>query len=759
MLSQRVCITSVAYTAFRHLLPVVRSGRRFTTVKEYVRKNYVAYKGDASFLKGPTDRTFRLLGVVNNLVMEEHKKGVLDVDTKTPSTITSHAPGFIDKNLEIIVGLQTDAPLRLGMKPLGGIKMVIDACKSYGYEVDPKVKEIFTKYRKTQNDAVFDVYSDEIKRMRSNKLLTGLPDSYARGRIIPELPRVPLFGVDKLIEDKVRDFKLTDEADMTDEIIRQREEVAEQIRALKRLKEMAKTYGVDVSKPATSAKEAIQSLYMAYLGTIKESDGAAMSVGRIDAFIDTYIERDIQKGVLTEEGAQELIDDFVLKLRLVRHLRPPEYNELFTGSPTWATLTLGGMTMEGDTLVTKTSFRFLNTLHNMGASAEPNITVLWTPELPLGWKQFCVDTSIKTSSIQYENDQLARRFFGDNAGVACCVSLMDMGTQKQFFGARCNLLKTLLYSINDGVDEISGKQVAPKGLFRFSNKENEPLIFEEVMASFRCYVAWICGRYSNAMSIIHNLHDKYNYEALMHSMHDTDCQHLMAFGIAGISHVADSLSAIKYAKVFPLRDSSGIATGFRVEGDFPLYGNDDDRVDDLAKLAVAIMSTELSKHRVYRNAKPTLSLLTITSNVVYGNHTGSSPDGRPKGQPFAPGASPSYNAEKSGAIASLNSVAKIPYADCLDGISNTFCISPSTLGKDPKSRIDNGVALLDGYFERGAFHNNFNILDKELLIEAQKHPEVYSNLVIRVSGYAVRFNSLTKAQQDDVIARTVFTKM
>jgi formate C-acetyltransferase len=657
--------------------------------------------------------------------------------------------------------LQTDAPLKLAIKPLGGIKMVKDALKSYGYKIDDKVDEIFSQYRKTQNEGIFNVYSDEMKLMRRHKLLTGMPDSYARGRIIPELSRVPLFGVDKLIKDKVADFHRSDSDLMTPELVQTREEISAQIKALQDLKVMAKSYGIDVGKPAQTAREALQNLYIAYLATIKESDGAAMSLGRVDAFLDVFIEKDIKAGLLTEETAQELIDDFVLKLRIVRHLRPPEYNELFTGNPVWATLTLGGLTDKGENLVTKTSFRFLQTLHNMNAAPEPNMTVLWSPHSPEGWKRFCIHTSIKTSSIQYESDALARKHFGDNASVACCVSLMDTSKQKQFFGARINLLKILLYAINGGVDEVSGVQVGPPDLFDFSElgQDDVPLDYENVLEAFRRYVSWAAEKYANAMNIIHTQHDKYNYEAVMHALHDTECGYLMAFGAAGISHVADSLSAIKHAKVYPVYNDKGIATDFRIVGDFPKYGNDLDAVDDIAKTVIGILQAELSKHALYRGATPTLSLLSITSNVVYGKVTGTSPDGRKRGQPFAPGGSPSYHSESSGAIASLNSVAKIPYELCLDGVSNTFCISPGTLGKDPETRMNNGITLLNSYMEKGGFHLNVNVFDRDLLLDAQKHPEKYPNLVIRVSGYAVNWHDLTKEQQADVLSRTVFMGM
>jgi formate C-acetyltransferase len=730
----------------------------YKNVKDFTRDNYTPYFGDSSFLKGPTKRTLQLLNKVTELMKKEHNNGVLDIDTITPSTITSHNAGYIDKNLEIIVGLQTDSPLKLAMKPLGGVKIVKEACKAYGYEMNNKTEEIFTKYRKTQNEAIFDVYTPEIKLMRSNKLLTGLPDSYARGRYQQELARVPLFGIDKLINEKLIDFNSTNNKEMTYEIIREREEIKEQIKALQNLKIMAQSYDIDITKPVYTAKEVIQNLYITYLGTIKESDGAAMCIGRIDTFLDIFIENDIKKNILTEETAQELIDDFVLKIRLVRHLRGKEYNELFAASPVWGTITLGGLTNKEENLVTKTSYRFLNTLINLKSHPEPNLSILYSYKSPENWKKYCIEISIKTSSIQYESDDLIRPLFGDNAGISCCVSLQDIGKQKQFFGARMNLLKVLLYSLNNGVDEITGVQVAPKNLYNIKKNLDGSLNYDEVMNSFIKYLSWTTHNYAQAMNIIHCQHDKYNYEALLNALHDTKTEYLMAYGIAGVSHTTDSLSAIKYAKVFPIYNEKNIIINYKINGKFPKYGNDDDNVDLIAKNIVELTFNNLSKYKLYKDARATLSLLTITSNVIYGKNTGDSPDGRKLGAPFAPGGSASYGAEETGAIASLNSIAKIPYNICQDGISNTFCISPRTLGKDIDSQINNGVALLDGYMKKKGFHLNLNIFDKELLLEAQKHPEKFPNITIRVSGYAVLWSKLTKEQQNDVLQRMIFNK-
>lgn len=720
----------------------------------FVHSSYTPYDGDGSFLSGASERTKAMWSRCLELLKEEHKKGVLDVDAATPSSITSHAPGYIDKANEVIVGLQTDAPLRRAIKPVGGWRMVAQALENYGFKMDPRVLEIFTKYRKTHNDGVFDAYTTEMKKARKNAILTGLPDAYGRGRIIGDYRRVALYGVDMLIAAKKAD-KENLGPEMDDETIRLREEVSEQIKALEELKQMAQAYGFDISRPAQNAREAVQWLYLAYLAAVKEQDGAAMSLGRIDAFLDVFFERDLKAGVLTEAQAQEIIDDLVIKLRLVRHLRPPAYNELFAGDPTWVTAALGGMGSDGRHLVTKTTFRLLQTLKNLGPSPEPNLTVLWSERLPEPFKRFCAEVSIATSSVQYENDDVMRGPFGTDYGIACCVSAMGIGKHMQFFGARCNMPKLLLYLLNQGRDEISGEQVGPV----FEKLPDGPLKYEDVLPRYEKAMEWLAGLYVNTMNVIHYMHDKYNYERLEMALHDTKVQRLLAFGISGLSVVADSLSAIKYARVTPVRGDDGIARDFVVEGEFPKYGNDDDRVDSIARWVVSTFIEKLRQHKSYRDSQHTLSVLTITSNVVYGKQTGATPDGRKAGQPFAPGANPMHGRDLSGAIASLNSVAKLPYEDCRDGISNTFTIVPDTLGKTAQSRVENLVTLLDGYFSKQAHHLNVNVLNRETLLDAMEHPEKYPQLTIRVSGYAVNFTRLNRAQQLEVIARTFHESM
>ncbi len=673
---------------------------------------------------------------------------------KNISAIDAFNAGYIDKGNETIVGLQTDKPLKRIINPFGGIRMVKQALEAYNYNLKPEIKEIFSKYRKTHNDGVFDAYTEEMRKARSAGLLTGLPDAYGRGRIIGDYRRIPLYGIDYLIKNKEEDLKAV-KGEMNETTIRKREEIKEQIKALISMKEMALKYDIDISKPAKNAEEAVQFLYFGYLAGVKENNGAAMSLGRVSSFIDIYIERDLQQGILTEEEAQEIIDQFVIKLRLVRHLRTPEYNELFAGDPNWITEAIGGMGLNGKTLVTKTSFRFLNTLNNLGPAPEPNMTVLWSQNLPEGFKRFCAQMSIKTDSIQYENDDLMRDIYGDDYGIACCVSAMALGKQMQFFGARCNLAKALLYSINGGVDEKKNIKV----IDNINTIEDNVLDYEKVKENYFKVLEYIAQLYVNTMNIIHYMHDKYAYEAGLMALHDTEVERLMAFGVAGLSVVADSLSAIKYAKVKPVREN-GIAVDFEIEGEFPKYGNDDDRVDEIAVEIVNKFISELKKNKTYRNAKHTLSVLTITSNVVYGKKTGSTPDGRKAGEAFAPGANPMHGRDKNGALASLNSVAKIPYKDvCEDGVSNTFSIVPDALGKSDEERINNLVSILDGYFVQDAHHLNVNVLNRELLIDAMEHPEKYPSLTIRVSGYAVHFNRLTKAQQLEVISRTFHEEM
>ncbi|KAL6746423.1 pyruvate-formate lyase [Haematococcus lacustris] len=727
-------------------------------VAKFIAENFTAYQGDASFLATATPRTQRLWSELEHLIHKEQEKGVLDVDPSKPSTITAFGPGYIDQALEKIVGLQTDAPLKRAIKPLGGINMVKAALEAYGYTPDPHVEELYTKVRKTHNSGVFDTYTAEMRAARKASLLTGLPDGYGRGRIIGDYRRVALYGVDALIADKKKDLKHNLVGVMDEERIRLREEVSDQIRALNELKQMAASYGHDVSKPAQSAQEAVQWLYYGYLGAVKEQDGAAMSMGRIDAFLDIFFERDLAANRITEAEAQELIDDFVIKLRIVRQLRTPEYNGLFAGDPTWVTCGLGGTDSCGKSMVTKTSFRILQTLYNLGPAPEPNLTVLWAANHPQGFKEFCARVSLDTSSIQYENDAMMSKLFGSDYGIACCVSAMNIGKDMQFFGARANLPKLLLYVMNEGRDEVSGDQVGPK--FAPLHDKTAPLDFEEVKAKLEAGMEWLAGLYCNTMNVIHYMHDKYNYERLQMALHDTHVRRLLAFGISGLSVVADSLSAIKYAKVTPILNDKGIAVDFKVEGEFPKYGNDEDKADEIATWVATTFSEKLSKQHTYRNSIPTLSVLTITSNVVYGKKTGSTPDGRKAGQPFAPGANPLHGRDASGALASLNSVAKLPYGACLDGVSNTFCLVPQVLGKGgPQDRARNLSAVLDGYFQQGGHHLNVNVLSREMLQDAMDHPENYPSLTIRVSGYAVHFAKLTREQQMEVIARTFHDNM
>lgn len=725
-------------------------------VRNFIEINYVPYEGDGEFLAGATERTKKLWSEVMELSKKERENGgVLDVDTHTISGINAYKAGYIDKDLETIVGVQTDEPLKRAVMPFGGIRMVETACESYGYELDEEIKEIFTKYRKTHNQGVFDAYTQEMRLARKAGIITGLPDAYGRGRIIGDYRRVALYGVDKLIEVKIQEKNELDDKDMTEDIIRLREELSEQIRALEQLKGLGETYGFDISKPATNAKEAIQWLYFGFLGAIKDQNGAAMSLGKTSTFLDIYIERDLQQGLITEEEAQELIDHFVMKLRMVKFLRTPEYNELFSGDPTWVTESIGGMGTDGRTLVTKNSFRMLNTLYTLGPSPEPNLTVLWSPKLPQGFKDFCSKVSIDTSSVQYENDDLMREFYGDDYAIACCVSAMGVGKQMQFFGARVNLAKTLLYTINGGIDEKIGLQVAPD----MGKIESEYLDYDEVIEKFEHYIDWLAKLYVNTLNVIHYMHDKYSYERLQMALHDRDIMRTMACGIAGLSVCADSLSAIKYAKVKPIRNEKGIAVDFEVEGEFPTYGNNDDRVDQIAVYLVESMMNKIRKNKTYRNAVHTQSVLTITSNVVYGKKTGATPDGRKAGEPFAPGANPMHGRDKSGSLASLASVAKLPYNDSMDGISNTFSIIPNALGKTESERISNLSDLMDGYFQQKAHHLNVNVLVRDTLLHAMDHPEEYPQLTIRVSGYAVNFIKLTREQQLDVINRTFHGKM
>ena len=725
-------------------------------VSDFILKNYTKYDEDESFLSGTTDKTGRVLKKVNDLLKEELKKHVLDIDVDHMSGINAFKPGYISEDDDVIVGLQTDAPLKRIVNPYGGIRMVYQELEAYGYKLNETVDKYFNEFRKTHNQGVFDAYPASVRKARHVGLLTGLPDAYGRGRIIGDYRRVALYGIDYLMEQKKKDWDEVLVGPMTNELIQLREDVSMQYRALEEIKKMALSYGFDIGRPAKDSREAVQWTYFGYLASVKENNGAAMSLGRVDAFFDIYFERDLKEGKITESEIQEIIDQFVIKLRLVRHLRTPDYDELFSGDPTWVTCSIGGITTSGESLVTKTSYRILHTLTNLDPAPEPNMTVLWSEHLPENFKKYCAKISIETDSIQYENDDVMRPLYGDDYAIACCVSAMREGKDMQFFGARCNLAKALLYSINGGVDEVKGDLV----IEGFSKMEDEILDYQKVHDTYFKMLERIASIYSDAMNVIHYMHDKYAYEAGQMALHDTYVRRLMAYGVAGLSVVADSLSAIKYAKVKPIRNEEGIAIDFEIEGEFPKFGNDDDRVDDLAKEVLEKFYNELAKHKCYRDAEPTLSVLTITSNVVYGSKTGSTPDGRKKGVAFAPGANPMHGRDESGAIASLNSVAKIPYeACCRDGISNTFSIVPTSLGHTKEEQIDNLVSLLDGYFIQGAHHLNVNVLNRETLIDAMEHPEKYPLLTIRVSGYAVRFNRLTRKQQEEVIARTFHEKL
>ncbi|WP_195581147.1 formate C-acetyltransferase [Bacillus licheniformis] len=724
-------------------------------VRDFILSNFEPYQGDESFLEPPTEATSALWDHVMDLTKKERENGgVLDMDTEIVSTITSHGPGYLNKDLEKVVGVQTDEPFKRSLQPFGGIRMAKQACESYGFELNEEVERIFTDYRKTHNQGVFDAYTDEMKLARKVGIITGLPDAYGRGRIIGDYRRVALYGVDFLIDEKKKDASGTSRV-MSEENIRLREELSEQIRALNELKALAKSYGFDISKPAANAREAFQWLYFAYLAAIKEQNGAAMSLGRVSTFLDIYIERDLKTGVLTEREAQELVDHFVMKLRLVKFARTPDYNELFSGDPTWVTESIGGMAHDGRALVTKNSFRFLHTLDNLGPAPEPNLTVLWSVRLPQKFKNYCAKMSIKTSSIQYENDDIMRPEYGDDYGIACCVSAMAIGKQMQFFGARANLAKALLYAINGGKDEKHKMQVGPE----MPPVASDVLDYDEVMHKFDQTMEWLAGLYINTLNVIHYMHDKYCYERIEMALHDTEILRTMAAGIAGLSVVADSLSAVKYAKVSVVRDENGIAVDFETEGDFPKYGNNDDRVDAIAVDIVKRFMKKLRKHQTYRQSVQTMSILTITSNVVYGKKTGNTPDGRRAGEPFAPGANPMHGRDTKGTLASLSSVAKLPYSYALDGISNTFSIVPKALGKDEESRAANLSSILDGYAAKTGHHLNVNVFNRETLLDAMEHPEEYPQLTIRVSGYAVNFIKLTKEQQLDVISRTFHESM
>ena len=727
-------------------------------VSDFIKKNYVAYDGDESFLSGPTDKTKRVLKVYEDMCKEEVKKHVIDIDVDHPAGINAFEPGYISEDDNVIVGLQTDKLGKRSIVPKGGLKMVYQELDAYGYKMNPELDKFFkeTNLVTTHNDGVFAAYTKEIRKARHNKLLTGLPDAYGRGRIIGDYRRIALYGIDYLMEQKKSDWDNMKITVMDDETIRLREEIFMQYNALQEIKDMAARYGFDISGPAKNAKEAVQWTYFGYLAAIKEDNGAAMSLGRVDAFFDIYFERDLKDGTLTEEEAQEIIDHFVIKLRAARHLRTPDYDELFSGDPTWVTCSLGGLTTEGKSMVNKTSFRIVHTLENLESAPEPNMTILWAQELPEAWKKYCAKVSIATDSIQYENDDVMRPSMGDDYAIACCVSAMRVGKDMQFFGARCNLAKTLLYAINGGVDEVKRELVIPG----FEKMTDEVLDYDKVKEAYFKMMHEVARIYSDAMNIIYYMHDKYAYEAGQMALHDTYVNRLMAYGVAGFSVAVDSLSAIKYAKVKPIRDEDGIAVDFEIEGDFPKYGNDDDRVDEIGKEILDVFYKELSSHPCYRNAHPTLSVLTITSNVVYGSNTGATPDGRKAGVAFAPGANPMHGRDQSGAIASLNSVAKLDWANCCrDGISNTFSVVPNALGQTEQERIDNLVNLMDGYFVQGAHHLNVNVLNPETLIDAMNNPDKYPLLTIRVSGYAVRFNKLTRKQQEEVIARTFHEKM
>lgn len=725
-------------------------------VRDFIQKNYTPYGGDERFLAGTTERTDSVRARVEELLIEETKKGgVLDVDTERVSSLLTYEPGYIKKGEDLILGLQTDAPLKRAVNPFAGYRNAVQACQAYGYEIGDAIKNEF-RYRTTHNTGVFRVYTETMRKARHAGVLTGLPDAYGRGRIIGDYRRIALYGMEHLIRERKADKKRIGERDMNEETIQLLEDIQKQLEFMEQLVTMAAQYGCDITRPAENAKEAIQWLYFGYLGAVKEQNGAANSIGRISAFIDIYVQRDLEEGILDELGAQELIDDLVLKMRLVRHLRTPEYNDLFAGDPVWVTCSLAGVGEDGRPMVTKTCFRFLQTLYNLGPSAEPNLTVLWSDKLPEAFKRFCAKVSIDTDSIQYENDDVMRKDFGDDYAIACCVSAMKTGKQMQFFGARCNIAKVLLMALNGGRDELYGEQIAPEGKVF---EAGVPLCYDEVIEAFKTYAAWMAKLYVNTMNVIHYMHDRYAYERLMMSLHDAEPERLMAFGISGFSVLADSLSAIKYAKVTPVKDENGLIVDFVTEGDFPKYGNDDDRADEIAQWITEYFYSELCKTKTYRNAKHTLSVLTITSNVVYGKKTGSTPDGRKKGEPFAPGANPMHGRDAEGALASLNSVAKICYDCCQDGISNTFSITPAALGTDDEDRVNKLVAVLDGYFAQHAHHLNVNVLNRQKLIDAMNDPTLYPSLTIRVSGYAVNFNKLTKDKQLEVIARTFHENM
>ena len=725
-------------------------------VRDFIQENYTLYEGDDSFLAGPTEATKALWAQVMDLNKQEREAGgVLDLDTKVVSTITSHGPGYLNKDLETVVGFQTEKPFKRSLQPFGGIRMSEQSAEAYGFKIDEEISRIFRDWRKTHNQGVFDAYTPEMRAARRSGVITGLPDAYGRGRIIGDYRRVALYGVDRLIAEKQKDFANIGDGTMTDDVIRLREEVSEQYRALLELKELGNIYGFDISKPASNAREAFQWLYLGYLAAIKEQNGAAMSLGRTSTFLDIYVQRDLENGTLTEEQAQELVDHFVMKLRLVKFARTPEYNALFSGDPTWVTESIAGVGEDGRPLVTKNSFRFLHTLVNLGPAPEPNLTVLWSTRLPENFKLFAAKTSIKTSAIQYENDDVMRPEWGDDYGIACCVSAMRIGKQMQFFGARANLAKTLLYAINGGIDEKSKAQVGPK----YQPITSEYLDYDEVMEKYNDMMEWICGLYLNTLNIIHYMHDKYSYERIEMALHDTEILRTMATGIAGFSVAVDSLSAIKYAKVKTIRDEDGVVVDYEVEGDFPKYGNNDDRADEIAIWLLKEFMTKVKKHKTYRNAKHTTSILTITSNVVYGKKTGNTPDGRRAGEPFAPGANPMHGRDTHGALASLSSVAKVPYKYALDGISNTFSIIPKALGRELDVQEENLVSMLDGYASKGGHHLNINVFNRDTLLDAMEHPEEYPQLTIRVSGYAVNFIKLTREQQLDVINRTMHESM
>ena len=724
-------------------------------LRDFIQHNYTPYEGDGSFLASKTEVTHQLWEKVQDLMALEREKGILDTDTKVPSSIVAHAPGYIDRDLEKIVGLQTDKPLKRAIMPFGGIRVVKSSLEAYGYQLDEQTQEIFTKYRKTHNDGVFDAYTREMRLVRHSGIITGLPDAYGRGRIIGDYRRVALYGVDRLLEDKQEQLNSLEIDAIDEDVIRLREEISEQIKALKELKQMAASYGCNIAQPAANAREAVQWTYFGYLGAVKEQNGAAMSLGRVSTFLDIYCQRDLDNGDVTEAEIQELIDHFVMKLRMVRFLRHTDYNELFSGDPTWVTESIGGMGEDGRTLVTKNSFRFLNTLYNLGPAPEPNLTVLWSEKLPKGFKRFCTKVSADTSSIQYENDDLMRSYYGDDYGIACCVSGMRIGKQMQFFGARVNLAKALLYAINGGKDEKAGEQIAPM----FAPITSEYLDYEEVSAKFDLMMGWLAKLYVNTLNVIHYMHDKYCYERLEMALHDRDVYRTMACGVAGLSVVGDALSAIKYAKVKVIRNEDGLAVDYEIEGDYPKFGNNDDRVDKITAKLIEDFMNKIRQHKTYRGAVPTQSILTITSNVVYGKKTGNTPDGRKAGQPFAPGANPMHGRDTKGAIAALESVAKLPYEHAQDGISYTFSIVPEALGKTEDNKTNNLAGMLDGYFHDTGHHINVNVLNRETLIDAMEHPELYPQLTIRVSGYAVNFIKLTREQQLDVINRTFHEKV